>query len=100
MPKKKHLKVPFPTDEEVDRALSKGREIVAVAAKNKGRWLFLKLGFRTGDIATVCLMPHQADYLARALAHFLPVVERTSGSPSKFSIEEGEIQFGTMNVDV
>lgn len=90
------VKVPLPTEEDMSIALAKHREIVGLAARNRGRWLFLKLAFRTGDIATVCVEPYEADYLFRALREFLPNRGETDGSPLSWAAEGLEIQEGEM----
>jgi hypothetical protein len=99
MSRTKRIRVPLPTEEEMNVALSKKREVVAIAAKNRERWLFLKLAFRTGDIATICVEPYQADYLFRVLRDFLPNRGENDGSPLHWASEGLERQEGQMVVD-
>lgn len=96
MAHKPFVKVPLPTEEDMKLALAKEREIVGLSAKNKEQWLFLKLAFRTGDIATVYVYPHQADSLFRALREFLPNRGENDGSPLKWASEGLEVQEGEM----
>lgn len=86
MPRKRRFeKVAPATGAEMDASLSKKREIVSYSAANRGQWLFLKLAFRTGDIATAYVDPIRADYLLRTLKKFLPNDGENDGSPVKWS---------------
>jgi hypothetical protein len=90
--------VPLPTDDEMAASLEKDREIVAHSAKNRGRLLYLKLAFHTGDIGVVHLDPIRADYLLQTLQKFLPKSPEHDGSPVKWESEGLEDQQGHLPV--
>ena len=87
MMRKKRTRMPLPDDEDIRIARAKKREVVACSAASKGKLLFLKLAFHTGDIATVYVDPIRADYLFRLLKEFLPDDGESDGSPNRFVAE-------------
>lgn len=87
MPRRKLERPSIPTDEEINVAVGKEREVVAFSATNRGQLLFLKLAFRTSDIATIFLDPVSADRLFRLLKKFLPNAGENDASPTKWAAD-------------
>lgn len=95
MPRSTRQKIPLVSENDMERAVKKTREITGLSAYNTKRQLFLKFAFRTGDIATVYLDPIQAAYLLQYLRRILPTYEETQGSPVKWEVEGVEASYGT-----
>jgi hypothetical protein len=94
----KRLKVPLPTEEEMNIARQQKLEVVALSARRQEQFLFLKLAYRGGGSVTVFLSPSEADYVARCLKGFLPKTEESDGSPGSWATEVVEAQFGSIPV--
>jgi hypothetical protein len=90
--------VPIPPvfDDDIRIATANKREIVGFSAYNKERQLFLKLAFRTGDIATVWIDPACAHYLFEHLKRILPDSGETGGSPVNWGVSEVSVTYGEM----
>jgi hypothetical protein len=60
-------KIPPPSQQEIQEAVERGQQVVAISADNDERCLFLKLACENGNTAVIWFDAYVADYLLRHL---------------------------------
>ena len=90
-------RVPIPTEGEMMEAIAEGREVVGCSAVRYRSLIVLKIAYRNGGIATVCLDPVERSHILRALKALAPELGTAAAAAVTIGALGPQVQLGEMS---
>jgi multiple sugar transport system permease protein len=89
-------RVPVPAKSEIVEAIAQEREVIACSAARCRSFIILKIAYRNGETATVCLDPIERSPILRALKALALELERAAAAPVTIGHLGPQVQVGKM----